>query len=1012
MNQNLIKKCSAYSLLFCLNFGLVTAPLSAAAKKHAAHDAATEIELKKLVSKLSGLNPQKAQLLNVLLDSDLLSNAEKDDLTSKLVSLHVAHPESDDFATRTASLLDSFAVIGDQIITGSTMTYGNAKIVYGLYDTLVSGTLHPNILGGNSENIPNTIVGRDLTGSFSAERIGVSGTINIDLTRSGTAGLILQNNIPFLHGYGANIYLGNNAGNFSSTGGSMQNIGIGKNTLSALTGIISPNIAIGPDTMKSLTTGAENVAVGPSALMMTTTTARAIAIGGGTLIAAIDASNCVAIGSSAGEAMNTGENSVIIGRRAGQQNKYIYESVLIGASASSTSTTGGHARTAVGAQALENAHGDYNTALGYKSLNQLSIGSYNTGIGNSTLGSMTNGNSNTAIGEGAGYSHVQGDYNIYIDNYGLDNPTESNVIRIGRGVHKDTYLTGTVHSFLSEIDKVVTTTATIEGIIELAVTKTATCGTIQQYNVPVFHTYNNNTFLGLLAGNFDMTATASHSIGIGMNALGKVTGGSGNIAIGDDALAAIEDGGGNIAIGVSSMFSGKNLASNIGIGHWTLKNNNSVGNIAVGNFSQWNNTGGDGNVGIGDYTLSTVIDGDYNVGIGGSCLRLTTSASYNVGVGIGALEYNGEGNNNVALGYFALNNNFSGVDNIAVGSSALSSANSAVSRNIGIGTGALLTIAADRNIGIGTYALSTATTGTFNIAIGDEAMNQSKAASQNIAMGTSALREPDDSSYGNIVLGDNNLTTGGAAISRNVIIGHDAVDVSSYAYDNTIIGHGAGPTSAAIMTQNTIIGTEAGSGITTSSINNIFIGQKAGSAENIGSGNICIGHTGGGSEGSIIRLGTTGTHTGCYIAGIRGVTTNNNDAQAVFIDSSGQLGTTSSSRRYKEDIHDMAEASSNLNKLRPVTFNYRSDATKHKQYGLIAEEVAQVLPDIVIYNQDGSAESVQYHVLPVLLLNEYQKQDRKLTRVDNDQKQTTTTLDQLLKRINALEKEIKILKNK
>ncbi len=113
------------------------------------------------------------------------------------------------------------------------------------------------------------------------------------------------------------------------------------------------------------------------------------------------------------------------------------------------------------------------------------------------------------------------------------------------------------------------------------------------------------------------------------------------------------------------------------------------------------------------------------------------------------------------------------------------------------------------------------------------------------------------------------------------------------------------------------------------------------------------------------------------IKGISGVMTAINNAVPVLIDSAGQLGTINSSRRYKEDIDNMARASDNLLSLRPVIFRYKKaieDGDIPIQYGLIAEEVAEVFPALVVYNEHGEPETVKYHLLATLLLNELQKQ--------------------------------------
>jgi hypothetical protein len=131
----------------------------------------------------------------------------------------------------------------------------------------------------------------------------------------------------------------------------------------------------------------------------------------------------------------------------------------------------------------------------------------------------------------------------------------------------------------------------------------------------------------------------------------------------------------------------------------------------------------------------------------------------------------------------------------------------------------------------------------------------------------------------------------------------------------------------------------------------------------------------------VIKIGTAGTHTSTYIAGINGLQTLASPLQVVIDATTGQLGTISSSRRYKEDIQPMGDASDRLLQLRPVTFRYRkpnANGEKPVQYGLIAEEVAEVLPELVVTNKEGQPETVAYQTLPMLLLNELQKEHAKV----------------------------------
>ncbi len=115
------------------------------------------------------------------------------------------------------------------------------------------------------------------------------------------------------------------------------------------------------------------------------------------------------------------------------------------------------------------------------------------------------------------------------------------------------------------------------------------------------------------------------------------------------------------------------------------------------------------------------------------------------------------------------------------------------------------------------------------------------------------------------------------------------------------------------------------------------------------------------------------------------MTTGNADAIPVVIDSAGQLGTVSSSARFKEEISDMAEASSGLLKLRPVSFRYKGQAGDRKQFGLIAEEVEEVLPELVVCDSSGGPETVLYHEMPAMLLNELQKQQKTIERRSKQQ---------------------------
>ena len=295
--------------------------------------------------------------------------------------------------------------------------------------------------------------------------------------------------------------------------------------------------------------------------------------------------------------------------------------------------------------------------------------------------------------------------------------------------------------------------------------------------------------------------------------------------------------------------------------------------------------------------------------------------SANTALGDGALVNNTTGDNNTAIGAQALKNNTSGTGNTTIGFAAME-----------------FNISGGNNTAIGSEALEKNNDGIQNTAVGAAALGNNASGNANTAVGLSAL---------------NQNTKGGA----NTGIGTSALELTN-GENNTAVG------AAALL-------------FSTTGNNNIALGVNAGRNVTEGSDNIHIGSQGSARDSSGIWIGTPGTQSACFVAGVRSVTTSQNDAIPVVIDSNGQLGTVNSSRRFKEDIQDMGEASRGLLHLRPVAFRYQkpfADGSKPMQYGLIAEEVAEVYPDLVARSADGQIEAVKYQVLDAMLLNELQRQ--------------------------------------
>lgn len=284
---------------------------------------------------------------------------------------------------------------------------------------------------------------------------------------------------------------------------------------------------------------------------------------------------------------------------------------------------------------------------------------------------------------------------------------------------------------------------------------------------------------------------------------------------------------------------------------------------------------------------------------------------------------------NTAIGFNSLYSNDSGSSNTAAGANAL-------------GTN----VSGSNNVGIGAGALSNNTSGASNTAVGMQALSGNGITSNNTAIGTQALWSHN----------------GGCC---NTAVGFQAMFDDTGGQNNVAIGEGA-------LSANLIGGS------------NIAIGFNAGNVVT-GYNNIDIGNSGAANDSNAIRIGTAGQQMSTYIAGITGVWVGS--GSAVYVNANGQLGTIQSSQRYKENIQDLGAASDALMQLRPVQFRYKQaapDGGKPLQFGLIAEEVAQVYPELVVRDKEGRIESVQYQQLPAMLLNELQKQHQIIARQERE----------------------------
>ena len=285
------------------------------------------------------------------------------------------------------------------------------------------------------------------------------------------------------------------------------------------------------------------------------------------------------------------------------------------------------------------------------------------------------------------------------------------------------------------------------------------------------------------------------------------------------------------------------------------------------------------------------------------------------------------GGYNTAVGWYSLFSNPTGSYNTAVGAATLL-ANTA-DNNTATGAGALLSnTEGSFNTANGAFALFSNTTGDYNTATGFQALFGNTTGAFNTATGYRALQDNTTGIY--------NTATGFLALTNN-----------TNGDGNTAIGYRALHDNTTGI-QNTAIGYYAGHDVT-------------------GDNNVCIGAN---------VFGAAGVDNTTWI---RNVYDSVATARAVYVNASNKIGTLSSSRRYKEEIRPMAEASEAILALRPMTFRYKKDIdpTRSRSFGLIAEEVAEVDPNLVTPDRDGNPETVRYEAVNAMLLNEFLKEHRK-----------------------------------
>ena len=349
-------------------------------------------------------------------------------------------------------------------------------------------------------------------------------------------------------------------------------------------------------------------------------------------------------------------------------------------------------------------------------------------------------------------------------------------------------------------------------------------------------------------------------------------------------------------------------------------------------------------------------DGGYpgnNTAEGDDALFSLTTGTDNTALGFNALYSNTTGDSNTATGSLALLSNTTGIRNTASGFVALAN-NTTGGRNTATGRG----------------ALANNTTGSFNTADGHNALFSNSTGIQNTATGSFALIFS---------------TTG----NDNTADGYFALWNNTTGNSNTASGFNA-------LRENT------------TGNSNIGLGNFAGSNLTTGDNNIDIGNVGVADESNTIRIGTVGIQTNTYAAGVFGTTVAK--GLVVKVDSTGHLGTVGSSARFKTEIKPMDKASEKILALKPVTFRYKKelDPEGTAQFGLVAEDVEKVNPDLVVRDADGKVYSVRYEAVNAMLLNEFLKEHRTVQELKKEMAMLTATVKEQASQIQKVSAQLEL----
>lgn len=564
-----------------------------------------------------------------------------------------------------------------------------------------------------------------------------------------------------------------------------------------------------------------------------------------------------------------------------------------------------------------------------------------------------------------------------------------------------------------------------------------------------------NLMLGQAAGNAAITGGSNQMIG--NNAGLSLSSGNSDVFLGSNAGEFTTTGNGDVFIGLSSGQSNSTGAYNTFLGAQTAPFSTSGGyNTFTGFNAGFSNTTGANNTYVGSQSAASATTATHNTFVGFNSGFYTSTGSSNLFLGDSAGTFNTTGSGNVYIAHAGVGTES---NTIRLGESQTSAFIAGVYGS-SVSSGQPVFVDSTGHLGTGGGAASVASfngrSGAVVPATGDYSFSQLSGTLTDTQLVGTFDQQLAFSNTGNVYSGTglnvSGTVTGGLVNSAGGYQKNGTTILNQDGLNDTMIGIGAGNSSmtggdsqfigrsagAAITSGNAdvflggaagaatttgngdvYVGWTSGSSATTGAYNtflgaqtgfyntagsgNLYLGFSAGIGNTSGSNNVYLANGGVDAESNTIRIG--GSQQAAYMAGVYGVTAGS--GVPVYITSNGQLGTLTSSQKYKEDIEDMGDSTRALMELRPVTFYYKPEydrGPRSRQYGLIAEEVARVFPDLVAYNPDGTPYTVRYQYLSIMLLNEFQKQVRTTqaqAELIQSQQQQIDALESRLTRIEA-----------